>query len=119
MSAGQPFGTSVAINPNTGNPVIRTTPDHAIKRVFARNGEVVIVGEIGGQEVERIIERKEAIHRAQALSDMAKKARHDSDHKELISLVEGFIAAIKQAKEQAGGQYKSTSVSMFIAGKNN
>lgn len=119
MSAGQPFGTPVAINPNTGNPVIRTTPEHSIKRVYAHNGMVVIVGEVGGQETERIVDRKEAIHRAQALSEMAKRAQDSSDHSMLINLIETFIEAIKKAKEQEGGKYKSTNVSMFIAGKNN
>lgn len=109
--------SEVAIDPKTGNPVVRTTPEHAIKRVYAHNGMVVVVGKAGDQEVENIIDRREAISRAQALSDMVKHLTYSSDTTELQRLVESFIEAIKKAKEQEGGQYRSTSVSMFVAKK--
>lgn len=110
MSAGQPFGT--AIDPKTGNPVVRTTTEHKIKRVYAHNGMVVVVGDVGGQDIENIIDRKEAIYRAQALSDMAKKTKYSSDFDELMALVEMFIEAVKKAAEQANKPYKGISVSM-------
>ena len=44
MSAGQPFGVPVAIDPNTGNPVVRTTPEHAIKNVYANDSGEVVIG---------------------------------------------------------------------------
>ena len=103
---------AVAIDPKTGNPVIRTTPEHHIKRVYAVNGMVVVVGDVGGTEVENVIDRKEAIYRAKAISDMAKKTKYSSDFDELMQIVEMFIAATRQAKEQAGSKYKSVFVSM-------
>lgn len=113
MSAGQPFGTPVAIDPKTGNPVVRTTPDHKIKRVYANNGMVVVVGLVGDQEVENIITRAEAIYRAQAISDMIKNTKYSSDVSELQDLVESFIEAIQKAKEQEGTKYTGQSISMF------
>jgi glucokinase len=107
-----------AINPQTGNPVVRTTPEVKIKRVYAHNGMVVIVGDVGGTDVENIVDRKEAIYRAQALSDMAKKAKYSSDYDDLMSLVDMFVDAIQKAKEQEGSRYKAVSVSMFNMGKN-
>jgi len=112
MSAGQPFGGEVAIDPKTGNPVNRVTPEHRIKRVYAHNGMVVVVGEVGGQEVESIIDRKEAIYRAQAVSDMAKKSKYASDTDEFQEIVSMFIEAVKKAAEQANKPYKGISVSM-------
>lgn len=102
----------VAIDPKTGNPVMRTTPEHKIKRVYAHNGMVVIVGEVGGFDVERIVDRKEAVYRAQALSDMAAKSKYSSDHDELMTIVDMFIEALKHAAEQAGKPYTGVSVSM-------
>lgn len=108
----------VAIDPKTGNPVVRTTPDHKIKRVYAHNGMVVVVGDVGGFDVENIVDRREAIYRAQALSDMASKSKYSSDHDELMTLVDMFIEAIKKAKEQEDGMsYKGVSVSMYAAAK--
>lgn len=112
MSAGQGFGQDVAIDPKTGNPVLRTTPEHKIKRVYAHNGMVVIVGTVGDQETESIVDRKEAIYRAQAISDMAKKSKYSSDVSELQELVSMFIEAIKKAAEQANKPYSAISVSM-------
>lgn len=109
---------NVAIDPKTGNPVHRTTPEHCIKKVYAHNGMVVIVGDVGGQDVENIIDRKEAIYRAQALSDMAKNQKYASDHQATLALVDQFVEAIRKAKEQSGSQYKSQAVSMFVASKN-
>jgi len=102
----------VAIDPKTGNPIIRTTPEHKIKRIYAHNGMVVIVGDVGGSDVENIVDRREAIYRAQSISDMAKKAKYASDYEELMAIVEMFIEAIKLAKEQSGKPYTSVSVSM-------
>lgn len=111
MSAGQPFG-NVAIDPRTGNPTSRTTPEHKIKRIYARTGAVVIVGEVGGQDVESVVTRQEAIYRAQALSDMSRNSKYSSDFDELQGIVQMFIEAIKTAAEQEGKKYKSLSVAM-------
>jgi hypothetical protein len=108
---------NVAIDPKTNNPVIRTTPEHKIKNVYAKNGMVVIVGDVGGKDVERIVDRREAIARAQALNEMADKSKYSSDRDELQNLVCLFIEAIKQAAEQAGKPYKAISVSMTSMGK--
>jgi len=103
----------VSINPETGNPNFRTTPEHKVTKVYAHNGMVVVCAKVGDQDVESIIERREAIHRAQAISDMAKRAKYQSDHDEQMDIVEMFIEAIKKAKEQADGQgYKSARVAM-------
>ena len=102
----------VAINPETGNPVMRTTPEHKLKRVYAKNDMVVIVGVVDGADVENVIERREAISRAQSLSEMAEVTKYPSDRLELQDLVEQFITAIRQAKEYTGTGYKSTSVAM-------
>lgn len=111
------FSRDVAINPETENPVSRTTPEHKIKNVYAHNGMVAIVGDVGGRDVERIVDRREAIARAQAISEMAAKAKYSSDVNELQTLVEMFIEAIKKAAEQANKPYKSISVSMAGTGK--
>ena len=35
--------SDVAIDPKTGNPIVRTTPEHKLKNVYAKNGLVVVV----------------------------------------------------------------------------
>lgn len=105
----------VALDPKTGNPVMRTTPEYKIKRVYAHNANVVIVGSVGGQDTERVVDRKEAIARAQALSEMSKK-QSGSDFDETLTLVEMFVEAIKKAKENSGKPYKAISVSMTGSG---
>ena len=102
-----------SINADTGNPNSRTTPEHRIKRVYAHNGAVVIVANVGGSDVERIVERREAIERAQSLSEMASHAKTKDQYEEAMELVEMFINAIKKAKEQAGKPYTAVSVGMY------
>ena len=102
----------VAIDPKTGNPTVRTTPEHKITRVRAVNGMVAITGIVGDVEVENIVDRKEAIYRAQAISSMAEKSKYSSDVNELQGLVQQFIEAIRQAAEQANKPYSGVAVSM-------
>jgi len=102
----------VAVNPETGNPDHRTTPIHSFKRAYARGGMVVIVGMVGSEEVEREINRSEAITRAKAVNDMIPKLEYSSDKKLYHFMVESIMAAIIKAKEDDGGKYTSSSVSM-------
>jgi len=104
--------SATAIDPKTGNPVVRDIPEHRLKSVRAKGDRLVVVGEVGGTEVEYNIDRKEAINRAKALSEMAKHAKYSSDRNELLDLVEQVIKAIKQAKENSGKKYTGVSVSM-------
>lgn len=92
--------------------MVRDTPEHKLKRVYAKNDRVVVVGEVGGTEVEYCIDRREAINRAKALSEMANVTKYSSDRNQLLDLVEQFIEAIKKAKENSGKKYTSMSVSM-------
>lgn len=107
----------VSIDPETENPIMRTTPEHKIKEVRAKGPMVVIVGIAGDTEVENIVNRKEAIERAQAISAMVKHAKYASDVRELQSLVEEFIMAITKAKENEGSCYRSNAVSMYVGNK--
>lgn len=107
----------VAIDPKTGNPIMRTTPEHRIKQVYAHNGMVVIVARVGEQETERIVDIQEAIFRATAIRDMGRKLTYSSDIDENQKLVEMFIDAIQKAKEQQGSKYVGVGVSMYNAQK--
>jgi len=107
----------VAIDPSTGNPVMRTTPEHKLKRVYANGVNVVVVGEIGGQETSSVIPRAEAISRARAINEMATKAKYSDEHDHLVAMVEQFIEAIQKAKENEGGQYTGISIGMYNINK--
>ena len=111
------INNNVSIDPNTQNPTERTTPEHKIKLVRAHGSMVAIIGIVGDKEVENIVDRVEAIQRAQALSDMVQHLKYASEVRDLQELIEQFIVAIKQARINAGSGYKSKSVSMFIEGK--
>lgn len=94
-------------------PEHRTIPIHAIKEIYAKEGSVVIVGRVGGEEKEVVLTRKEAIERAQALSQMRPILKDSSDQKSVQDIIEEFIVAIKQAKKQAGDSYNSVRVAMY------
>lgn len=79
----------------------RETPEYKVKRVYAKDGMVVVVSKIGDQDVERTITRSAAIQRAQEISAMVSKQVYSSDKKELLTIIERFIVAIKKASEQA------------------
>lgn len=107
----------VAIDKATGNPVCRTTPEHRVKRVYANTGMVVVVGEVGGQDVEQSMTRSQAIERARAIQEMIPITPYADERRSLQNMVEQFMDAILKAKEQSGGKYKSVNVSMYVAGK--
>jgi hypothetical protein len=105
----------VAINPETGHPNHRTTPEHKFLRAYARDGMVVVVGKVGDQEVENEITRREAISRATAVNDMVPKTPYSDDAKEYSRIVEQLMKAIHKARDQDGGRYTSARVSMAMA----
>jgi len=107
--------SDVSINPETGHPNQRTTPEHKFVRAYAREGMVIIVGKVGDKEVESMISRKEAIHRATAVNDMIPHTPHSSDAREYSRIVEQLMKAVYKARDQDGGHYTSARVSMAMA----
>jgi len=101
-----------------GDPIIpphRTDPERKVKSISARLGMICVEYSHGGIDQEELITRSEAIRRAQAISDMAKMINYSDERQMMQKMVEDFIAAIAKAKEQDGGKYTATSVSMANA----
>ena len=87
-------------------------PEYKVKQITAQGGMVCVEFMVGSEYGNESITRSEAIKRAKAISDMAKTTKYPDERRELMVMVESFTAAIIKAKEQDGGKYKATSVSM-------
>ena len=98
-------------------PAYRTDPERKVTGISARLGMVCIEYTHGGESKEETVTRGEALKRATAISDMVKIMKYSDERQDLQKMVEDFIEAISKAKEQDGGRYKSTSVSMAGASK--
>ena len=90
----------------------RVDPERKVKKISARLGMICVEYTHGGVSKEELINRNEAIRRAQAISEMTKNIGYSDERREMQKMVEDFIEAIAQAKSQDGGKYTSTSVSM-------
>ena len=93
-------------------PAYRTDPERKVTGISARLGMVCVEYSHGGISKEDTITRSEALNRAKAISDMVKIMKYSDERQDLQKMVEDFIEAIAKAKEQDGGKYTSTSVSM-------
>jgi hypothetical protein len=98
-------------------PDQRELPEHKIKRISARGGMVCVEYTVGNEDKRELITRSEAIKRAQSISEMAKMINYPDERLLMQNMVEEFIEATAKAKEQDGGKYTATSVSMANASR--
>lgn len=93
------------IDPRTGHPKHRVTPEHKVGDIYARDGMVVVVGAIGDQEVERTITREEAMFRTRAVDEMLGRTKHASERRKLQQIIDRFMKAVATAEAQDQGKY--------------
>jgi len=92
----------------------RQTYEHKVVRIYAREGLVIVVYKIDGNEHALSITRREAIARARVINESISRMKYQSDIERARNLVESFIKTVNMARKQTGSMYASSRVSMAV-----